>query len=163
MKPDQLKLLQISEKFLASEPLLLGAALRRMSQRDLGRLPVVARDNPHRLLGILRRSDVIRSYEIALARRASLRHRTQQVRLDAVSPETVEVIEVVVETGSLCASRPMKDIPWPQTCIIATLRRGRQVLIPHGDTVLEAGDVLAVVAEGEVRQEVFRLCHRKED
>jgi chloride channel protein, CIC family len=141
----------------------LGTALRRMSQRDLGRLPVVARDNPRQLLGVLRRSDVIRSYEIALARRASLRHRTQQVRLDAVSPETVDVIEVAVEPGSKCERMAMKDIPWPQQCIIATLRRGRQVLIPHGDTVLEAGDVLAVVAEGEVRQEVFRLCRYKED
>ncbi len=141
----------------------IGAALRRMSQRDLGRLPVVARDDPRHLLGVLRRADVIRSYEIALARRAALRHRTQQVRLDAVSPESVDVIEVVVESGSRCEFRLMKDIPWPHDCIIATLRRGRLVLIPHGDTILKAGDVLAVVAEGAARQEVFQLCARKDD
>lgn len=47
----------------------IAAALRRMSARDVGRLPVVARDEPRRLLGMLRRSDVIRAYDLALTRR----------------------------------------------------------------------------------------------
>jgi Trk K+ transport system NAD-binding subunit len=42
--------------------------------------------------------------------------------------------------------------------VIATLRRGRQVLIPHGNTVLKAGDVLAVVVEGEARETVRGMC-----
>ena len=57
-----------------------------MSQKDLGRLPVVSRDNPRRLVGILRRADVIRAYDIALTRRTAARHAAKQVRLDAFSP-----------------------------------------------------------------------------
>jgi CIC family chloride channel protein len=39
---------------------------------DIGRIPVVARDNPHRLLGVLRRHDIIRA-QIKAAESDSLR------------------------------------------------------------------------------------------
>lgn len=128
----------------------VGAALQRMSPRDLSRLPVVARDNPRRLLGMVRRSDIVRAYDVALSRRAALRHRVQQVRLDALTPERVNMIEITLEAGAPCAGKKMKDLPWPQDCIVASLRRGQKVLIPRGETVLNVGDVLVVVAEGDV-------------
>jgi chloride channel protein, CIC family len=59
----------------------IGTALRRMSPRDIGRLPVVAHDNRRKLLGVLRRTDLVRAYDIALTRRTERRHSTQQVRL----------------------------------------------------------------------------------
>jgi Trk K+ transport system NAD-binding subunit len=31
-------------------------------------------------------------------------------------------------------------------------------LIPHGDTLLRAGDVLAIVAEDSAREELQRIC-----
>ncbi len=46
----------------------LNMALRRISHRDIGRLPIVARENPRKLLGVLRRADIIHAYEIALTR-----------------------------------------------------------------------------------------------
>jgi CIC family chloride channel protein len=52
----------------------IGAALRKMGTRDIGRIPVVSRENPRQLLGILRRSDLVRSYSVALSRRAVIRH-----------------------------------------------------------------------------------------
>jgi chloride channel protein, CIC family len=140
----------------------IGEALRRMSHKDLGRLPVVRRENPRQLVGILRRADVIRAYDIALARRASARHSAKQVRLDALSPESVEVLQAIVEKGSVCDGRMMNEILWPQDSLIATLQRGRESIIPHGDTVLEAGDVLVFVAEGEAREQVLQLCRALE-
>jgi CIC family chloride channel protein len=38
------------------------------------------------------------------------------------------------------------------------MRRGRRVLIPHGDTLLQAGDILVVVAEEQTREALQRLC-----
>src|SRR5207247_3625971 len=40
----------------------LGEALRQWGARDVGRLPVVERANPRRLLGMLRRADVVSAY-----------------------------------------------------------------------------------------------------
>ncbi|HTP10161.1 MAG TPA: chloride channel protein [Anaerolineae bacterium] len=134
----------------------IGAALRRMGARDVGRLPVVVRDNPRQLIGILRRTDLVRAYDIALTRRAAVRHHAQQVRLGAFTGVSVE--EVVVEVQAPCANKRVSDAKWPRDSVIATLRRGQRVIIPHGDTVLKPGDVLVIAAEGEARDAVRRLC-----
>jgi CIC family chloride channel protein len=135
----------------------LAAALHRLSVRDIGRLPVVARDDPQRLLGVLRRSAMIRAYDLALTRRAALRHKAHQVRLGAV--EEVNINEVVIEPGAACEGVRISEVSWPHECVIATLRRGRRSIIPHGDTVLQAGDVLTVVAEGDAGSVVRKICH----
>ncbi len=134
----------------------LDMALRRMSERDVGRLPVVDRRDPRRLLGLLRRVDVTRAYNIALARRTALHHQAQEVRLGAVSGTHVE--EIRVQPGAPCMGRPVREINWPRGCLIAAVRRGNRILIPRGDTVLLPGDVLTVVAEEEIPAEVRRLC-----
>ena len=135
----------------------VGEALKRMSPRDLSRLPVVARDDPLHLVGMIRRSDIVRSYDVALSRRAALRHKVQQFRLDALTPEGVNIVEIPVQPGSRCAGMQMKDIPWPEDSLIASLRHGRQVFIPHGKTLIKQGDVLIVVAEGSALEAVRSL------
>jgi CIC family chloride channel protein len=134
----------------------LAVAMRRMAARDVGRLPVVARDNPRQLVGMLRRTDMIQAYELALTRRASMRHRAHQVRLGAFIG--MDVHEVVIREGAPCAGKRVSEVAWPRDCVLATLRRGRQVMIPRGDTVLKPGDVLVAVVEGPAREELRRLC-----
>ena len=138
----------------------LNMALRRMSRRDVGRMPVVARENPRKLLGVLRRTDVIHAYDIALTRRVTQRHQEDAVRLDSLTPARVDISDVAIETGAQAMDKAMKEIPFPRECVIASVRRGGQVFIPRGETVLRAGDVLVVVAEGEAREEVVRLCRQ---
>jgi CIC family chloride channel protein len=136
----------------------LNMVLRRMSRRDIGRLPVVARDNPQKLLGVLRRADVIRAYDIALTRRTAQRHHEQTVRLDALTPTRLDVSDVTVEEHAQCVGKRMSEIPFPHESVIASVRRGRQVFIPRGETELRAGDILVVVANGEALEGVIRLC-----
>jgi chloride channel protein, CIC family len=140
----------------------MGAVLRRMSTRAVGRLPVVERDNPRSLVGLLRRSDIIRAYDLALTRRAVLRHRAHQVRLGAMSDEGMTVTEVQIDPEAFCTGKRVSEIKWPHECVIATLRRGRHIVIPHGDTVLLPGDVLVAVAEGEAREILIRICKNAE-
>ena len=137
----------------------LNDALLRMGSHDVGRLPVVDRNHPRKLVGILRRTDVIRAYEIALTRRATQRHKAEQIRLDAVTPENVDVRDITVDANALCANKQMSEIPWPHDSLIATVRRGNKVFIPHGDTVIMSGDILVVVAEGQGLEDVVRLCN----
>jgi CIC family chloride channel protein len=134
----------------------LAAVMRRMAVRDVGRIPIVARDNPHKLVGMLRRADMIRAYDMALTRRAALRHRAHQVQLGAFSG--VDVREVVIAQKSACTGKCVSEIPWPRDCVLATVRRGRQVLIPHGDTIIQTGDVLVAVVEGHASEDLKRLC-----
>ena len=134
----------------------MGVALQRMSTRDIGRLPVVDRDDHMRILGVLRRTNVIRAYDTALTRRATLRHRAHQVRLGEIGG--VDIQEFTIAPGSVCEGRQVAQVAWPRDCVIATIRRGRRLHIPRGNTVLETGDVLAVVVEGEALAEVTALC-----
>ncbi|HEX9114786.1 MAG TPA: chloride channel protein, partial [Anaerolineae bacterium] len=142
----------------------IGQAMRRMSARDIGRLPVVPRDDPKQLLGMLRRDDMVRAYDLALRRRASARHRIEQARLRAAADGAEVSIEVVtVHHGSACALRAISQVPWPHDSMIVTLRRGSQIIIPHGDTVLQPGDVLVTVTEGTARKALFALCQANDE
>jgi CIC family chloride channel protein len=139
----------------------IGEVMRQMSARDIGRLPVVERDNPRHLVGLLHRSDIIRAYDVALTRRAALRHRAHQVRLGAMSGEMVSVNELVVHPDAICVGKRISEVDWPHECVIATLRRGRQLIFPHGETVLKPGDVVVAVAEGEAREILRHICQDK--
>lgn len=138
----------------------MSEALRHMSQRDLGRLPVVSRQHPTQLLGVLHRADIIRAYNIALTRRTIQRHREGSVRLDAITPERMDVTDIVVEANSQVAGKMLKDILFPRDSVIASVRRGSKVFIPHGETVVLPGDILVVVAQGKARAEVFKMTRK---
>jgi len=63
------------ELLLAYPDETIGAALRRIGVRNVGQLPVVARNNLRRLVGLLRTTDIARAYDLALTHRAAIRHR----------------------------------------------------------------------------------------
>ena len=44
-------------------------ALRLMSARDLGRVPIVTVEDPGHIVGLLRRRDVMRAYDLALTKK----------------------------------------------------------------------------------------------
>ena len=134
----------------------LDVALGRMSSRDVGRLPVVAHSDPGQLLGLLRRTHIIRAYEAALARRTALRSQAQNVRLGAVAG--IDVVELAVSAGSECAGKRLGELSWPAQSVIVTIRRGRRVIVPHGASTLQAGDVLAVIGDAEALAEIRRRC-----
>lgn len=123
----------------------LSAALQRMSHRDIGRIPVVSRQDPRQLVGILRRADIIHAYQVALVRRASQRHRNAAIRLDAYTPSDLDIYELQVEPGSFADGKCLSQIPLPPGCVIASVRRNEQVFVPKGSTFLQAGDRLVVV------------------
>ena len=99
---------------------------------------------------------MVRVCDLALTRRAALRHRAYQVRLSAFSG--INVQKVRVEDGALCAGKPIRDIALPRDCVLTALRRRRQVLIPHEGTTLRPGDVLVAVTERNAAGELTRLC-----
>ncbi|MDE1889691.1 MAG: chloride channel protein [Planctomycetota bacterium] len=62
------------ELLLAYPDETIGAALRRIGVRNVGQLPVVARNNLCRLVGLLRNTDIARAYDLAVTRRAAIRY-----------------------------------------------------------------------------------------
>ncbi|GAX61523.1 Chloride channel protein EriC [Candidatus Scalindua japonica] len=52
----------------------IAEALQRIEIRNIGQLPVVSRNNPNRLVGLLRDTDIGRAYDLALTRRKKIRY-----------------------------------------------------------------------------------------
>ncbi|MGD8405079.1 MAG: chloride channel protein [Anaerolineales bacterium] len=136
----------------------LHRALERMSHRDIGRLPVVDHNSPKKLIGWISRADIVRAYERALTRRVTVQQQLTQARLGITAG--VEVVECEVEAGSALEGHTLSEIKWPEDSLVAGIRRGGSLIIPHGKTLMEAGDQLSVVARREDEDTVRALARR---
>jgi CIC family chloride channel protein len=123
----------------------LWTALKRIGTRDIGRLPVVSREDPTRLVGLIRGNDIIRAYNKAIARRVELQHRAERLRLGKVTG--TEFIEADVHSASPLAGQQVKELNLPSDCVLISIQRGRRLVIPHGDTVLLPGDRVTALVD----------------
>jgi CPA1 family monovalent cation:H+ antiporter len=94
---------------------------------------------------------------------ASLSQKAAPIEETAASEgeEKLVLRELVIETGSAAEGRLVRHVPWPVDFIIARLRRGTETIVPSGQTVLKAGDVLQTVSPLHAFQEARDLCHLK--
>ncbi len=139
----------------------VGHALRHMAPRDISRLPVVSRENPRQLLGMVRRNDIVRAYEVGATRQEEGKLQSSHSYIKEVSG--FGTIEMRIESGSVSAGKKLSEIPWPRQAVVASIKRGKKSIIPRGDLVLEAGDEISLLAEQDVTSEVRKLCLAKED
>jgi len=129
--------------------------LQHMNRYDIGRMPVVEEANPTKMIGWINRVDLIRAYDVALAKRTATRHTLAQVRLGVVSD--AEVFEFEIAPGSHVDGKFLSQAAWPKDSLVASIQRGRKLIIPHGNTQLFAGDHLAVVAHTDDEQTLRNL------
>jgi subfamily B ATP-binding cassette protein MsbA len=130
----------------------LGEALRQLGARDVGRLPVVDRDDPRRFLGMLRRADVVSAYAQFAQQRAEAR--TSRALPAAISGPVdplggLRFVEIRLEPDSPAVGHAVRELALPQECILVSIRRGERALVPRGDTVLESGDRIFALARPE--------------
>jgi hypothetical protein len=139
----------------------VSVALARMASLGLGRLPVVADDNPKRLVGMFRRESVVKAYHHALGMATGRELYRDRARVRA--QPGARFSESTVRRGSPIVGRQVKDIRWPDGAILVSVRRGSSVLIPHGDTVIDVGDTITVFGTGESREDVGFLIEPSQD
>ena len=118
----------------------VGEALARMGTRGLGRLPVLDERDSNKLVGVVRRGDIIRAYNIALTRRAEIQHRTKRMRLRNI--DGTEFVEIHLDPDDRVVGRSLQEVAaeLPREAILVSVRRRGKVLIPHGDTIFQPGD-----------------------
>lgn len=126
----------------------LEEALRTKAQRGVGRLPVVEPGNPTRLIGLLRRSDLIEAF-----RQQEDPARSPMPILDIGAWGGTRFIELVIAADAPAANRAVRDLApsLPPDTLIVAIRRARtgQVLLPLGRTVLQPGDVVIILTRPE--------------
>lgn len=135
----------------------MGEALERMSRRGLGRLPVISREQPDELLGMVRRHDIIEAYNVGLTRRAELQHRVKRMSLRNI--DGTEFIEVRLNEHDPAVGKTLEKLAGelPDDCVLVSIRRNGTIIIPHGSSVLRPGDrVIAFVTEAAAAE--VRTC-----
>jgi CIC family chloride channel protein len=133
-------------------------AVRRMSEWNIGQVPVVSREDPQRVIGIVRREEVVRAYDLALTWKRLLQYQLEQIRLRTLSG--MEIVELPVEAEASAVGRPLGELPWPPECRIAVVRRGVGTLIPNGQLALQAGDRVVLIGKPEAIREAWRMLRR---
>ena len=127
-------------------------AVHRMAALDIGRVPVIERGS-NRLLGLMRRADVLRAYQRGLNRHLGDQQRIASERLRDLAGVTF--LELTVDVDATAAGRQVRDVTWPERTVLTTIRRMGRVVMPTGDTVLEPGDDVVVLTDqdavGQVR------------
>lgn len=120
----------------------MSAAIERMTPRDLNRLPVVDRSEPHRLMGIIRRGDLGRAYNVGIMRRAERQHRVDQLRMGPVADS--KMLEFEISDASPLVGKAVREVELPEDCLLVAIRREGKLIVPHGPTALAAGDRVTV-------------------
>jgi len=118
-----------------------------MAPRDLARLPVVSRDDPGHLIGLISRSDILRAYDVAMVRK----QRGQLLTDHAVlrREEKNDFMEVRLQPGDYAIGKPVKDLDLPREVNAVSVEREGELYIPKGDTVFAAGDVVTLFGRCE--------------
>lgn len=65
------------------------------------------------------------------------------------SGKTKAILEFAVCMGSMLDGKQIKEIKWPAHCLLVSVKRGEEEIIPKGDTVIYPGDYLIVLTNDD--------------
>lgn len=65
-----------------------------------------------------------------------------------------EVFVLGLAYGATADKREVRDVLWPAGARVTEIKRGEEVILPDGDTVLHGGDVLTIVCKTDCPQKV---------
>lgn len=131
--------------------------LARMASLGIGRVPIVAEDDPSRLVGVFRREDAVQAYHLALGR--EVHHDLRRERLRARTSAEAAFHEVEIPGGSMADGRLLKEAPIPSGVTLVSVRRGTTVLVPDGNTRLQAGDIVTVFARAGLYEQFLERLY----
>jgi trk system potassium uptake protein TrkA len=67
------------------------------------------------------------------------------------------LVEEKIPVGAPALGKAIKDLPLPDNCVIATIIRKGEIVVPRGITTLELGDEVLAVVDPEGAAELARL------
>ncbi|HUX87143.1 MAG TPA: TrkA C-terminal domain-containing protein, partial [Chloroflexota bacterium] len=129
-------------------------AFMKMSWRNVGRIPVVKPDDHSRMVGLLRRNDLIEAF--SHVPRAS---DGPESELSIGSWGGTEVTELELAPGAPAVDHAVQNLALPDEVLLIAIRRSDtdDVVLPRGDTVLHAHDIVFLIARPGQERVVRRL------
>lgn len=78
-------------------------------------------------------------------------------------PKAKVVLEVPISIESSIEGQKIKDICWPQGCLLVGIKRGAEEIIPKGETIIYPGDYLVILTnENEVNEVMKKISEFSE-
>ncbi|MBP7765695.1 MAG: potassium/proton antiporter [Deltaproteobacteria bacterium] len=90
-----------------------------------------------------------------------IRKRNYSIDFDGSSKSDMKLEDFIVPYGSKAAKQPILNLGFPKDILITLIIRGEEYITPRGDTVLEEGDVLLLLASAESLPAVQRILNKK--
>lgn len=139
----------------------VGVIMRRMAPRDISRLPVVARNNPRQLVGVVRRNNIVRAYEVGALRREEARRRAEVIQ--EISDTHANFVDIPLVIDSRAVGKTIAELNLPQASVLVAIRRGHALVIPHGNTRLESGDIITALCENDDTAELQMILSQSDE
>jgi Trk K+ transport system NAD-binding subunit len=105
---------------------------------------VVLRSDPRNVIGMLRRSDIVRAYSRAMLERLETQG---QAHILPRELRGTQLVEVTIPPHHRLVGRHLASLKLPRSALVVAIQRGLQTIIPHGDTELLAGDGLTILVQ----------------
>lgn len=72
------------------------------------------------------------------------------------------ILEVVVHHGSYLEGKKIKELNLPEKCLLVSIKRGENEVIPRGNASIYVGDYLVVLtseySEISIRENLFKMA-----
>ena len=136
-------------------------ALYRMSSNNIGRLPVVEKEGSRKMVGVIRRENIIKAYDRAITKKAKMQQSTETLRLGKL--DDAGFININIPANSRVIGKRVSEIKLPGHCVIVSLRRGRKLNVVNGYTILKNGDQLTIFAEESCVDQVQKSLIESKD
>ncbi|MFQ5890572.1 MAG: chloride channel protein [Gemmatimonadota bacterium] len=131
-------------------------AFRRFSERDVQQIPVVEGEGTDRLVGVLRRHDMLWAYKELSKEHQALLDRVAG-GVSAFREESIQVEYQVPSTDRRIAYRRIRELGLPPHLLVVLIRRAERTFVPRGETRIEPGDVLVLLTTRSHEDEL-RTC-----
>ncbi len=128
-------------------------ALVRLAVLGVGRLPVVAEGDSGELVALFRREDAIKAYHQALGSETD--HALERDRLRQRIHPNAGYYDFRIPAGSVADGAAVRTVQWPEGSTLVSVRRGTEVLVPGGSTVLVANDVVTAFGTTASRERMI--------
>jgi len=153
---DQLTALDLSSRDVRTiySDASLHEALAALAGQSFTALPVVERGRPRIPRGILRRANITNAYANAVERRETT-HRRDLLRTSV--HEDVRYLDYQVRPNSPAVGVTLRDLTLSEDAVVAAVRHEGHTVIPRGNTRLQEGDRVSVIALAEVVDSVRAL------
>lgn len=130
-------------------------AIKKMAPRDLARIPVVSRQDPETMVGLISRSDILKAYQVGVMRKQQGKLMSKQTALR--SERDIRFVELVVASSSGCVGKKLGELPLHQSTSIVSIKRENTFVTPGSSAIFQEGDFLTIFCRTKHEQEIRKL------